>query len=154
MPWFTKKKKEEGKFQLFRPYSRPISAVSCMFRPYRPPANMTQYGWYGLILAESAWFGANRGLFGTNRAASARIEPSRREFEEKKKKNADVDRHVGNRVGHGCGVRPCFLAHISLVRKLKYKISKVDTLDATCHNWNQLPKNVVTRSHNILRSIV
>ena len=85
-----KKKKEEGKFRLFRPYSRPISAISGvfrpfsgLFRPYRPPADTTRYGRYGPILAESAQFGANQSRFGTNQAASARIELSRRESEKK-----------------------------------------------------------------------
>ena len=80
-----KKKKEEGKFRLFRPYSRPISAILGIFRPYRPLADITQYARYGLILAESARFGMNWSRFGMNRAASARIESSRREFEKKKK---------------------------------------------------------------------
>ena len=60
------------------------------FRPfsdlYRPPADTTRNGRYGPILAESARFGANWNRFGTNWAASAWIESSRREFEEKKKK--------------------------------------------------------------------
>ena len=51
---------------------RQVSAVSDLFRPYRPPADTTQYGRYCPILAESAQFGANR-------VASARIEPHRRE---------------------------------------------------------------------------
>ena len=73
-------------FGLFRPY-----------RLHRPLADTTRYGRYGPILAESARFGANRSRFGTNRAASARIELSRRESE--KKKNADAFRDEGNRVG-------------------------------------------------------
>ena len=103
MPWFKKKKKKEGKFRLFQPYSRPISAVSAvsgLFRPYRPPVDTTRYGWYGPILAESAQFGANRSRFGTNRAALVQIEPSRREFEKKKK--IEADRRAGNRVERGC----------------------------------------------------
>ena len=91
--------KEEGKYRLFRPYSRPISAVSGKFRPYCPLADTTQNGRYGLILAELARFSSNRSRFGTNWAASARIEPSRCESEEKKKKNLDADRRAGNRVG-------------------------------------------------------
>ena len=76
-----KKKKEEGKFRLFQPYSRPISAVSDMFWPYRLPADTTRYGRYGPILAESARFGTNRSRFGTNRAALVRI---------REKKNVDA----------------------------------------------------------------
>ena len=68
-----KKKKKEGKFRLFQPYSRSISAVSGLFRPYRLPADTSWYGRYGQILAESIWFGANRSRFSTNRAVSARI---------------------------------------------------------------------------------
>ena len=80
-----KKKKEEDKYRHFRPYSRPISAVSGKFRPYCPLADTTQNGRYGLILAELARFSSNRSRFGTNWAASVRIEPSRRESEKKKK---------------------------------------------------------------------
>ena len=58
---------------------RPVSGLFRPYRQYRPPADKTQYGRYGLILAESAQFGANRSRFGTNRAASERIEPSRSE---------------------------------------------------------------------------
>ena len=128
-----KKKKEEGKFQLFRPYSRPISAVSGMFRPYWSLADMTQYGRYGPILVESARFGANRSRFGTNRAASVRIESSRREFEEKKKKQmrtdaqataSDTASHVAP---HWTQVpRSCFLEtkyHSYLSKKKKKKLS-------------------------------
>ena len=68
-----------------------VSAVSDLFRPYRSLADMTQYGRYGPILAESARFGANRSRFGTNRAASVRIESNRREFEKKKKKQMRTD---------------------------------------------------------------
>ena len=81
---------------------RQVSAVSDLFRPYRPSANTTRYGRYGPFLAESTQFSANRSRFGTNQAALAQIEPSWRESE-KKKKNADADRRVGNRVGRGCG---------------------------------------------------
>ena len=80
MPWFTKRKKEEGKF---RPYSRLISAC---FGRFRRVSVISATGWCGPILAESARFGANRSRFGTNRAASSRIEPSQRESEKKKKK--------------------------------------------------------------------
>ena len=105
MPWFTKKERRmqfsaltaiiKADFGRFRPVPavfRPISAVSAA-----DTADTTRYGRYGPILAESA-------RFGTNRAASARIEPSRRESEKKKKKkNADAVRRTGNRVGRGCG---------------------------------------------------
>ena len=73
-------------------------AVSGVFRLYRPPADTTRYGRYGLILAESAWFGANRSRFGTNRAESARIREKK-----KKKKNSNAVRRVGNRVRRECG---------------------------------------------------
>ena len=80
---------------------RPVPAV---FRPYRPPADTTRYGRYGPIFVESVRFDANRSRFGTNRAASARIEPSRRESEKKKKKKkVDAVQRAGNRVGRGCG---------------------------------------------------
>ena len=46
MPWFTKKKKEEGKFRLFRPYSRPISAC---FGRFRPVSAVSVAGWYDPI---------------------------------------------------------------------------------------------------------
>ena len=80
---------------------RPVPAV---FRPTSAISAVSAAGRYGLILAESARFGANQSRFGTNRAASARIEPSRRESEKKKKKkNADAVQRAGNRVGRGCG---------------------------------------------------
>ena len=82
MPWFTKKKKE-GKFRLFRPYSRPISAVSGLFQPP----------------ADTARFWPNQPGLAWIEADSARIEPSRRETAKKKKKNtADADQRPGNRV--------------------------------------------------------
>ena len=59
---------------------RPVPAV------FRPISAVSAIGRYDPILAESARFDANRSRFGTNRAASARIEPSRRESEKKKKK--------------------------------------------------------------------
>ena len=66
-------KADFGRFRPVPAVFRPISAVSAVSR-------------YDPILAESARFDANRSRFGTNRAASARIEPSRRESEKKKKK--------------------------------------------------------------------
>ena len=106
MPWFTKKERRmqvsdfpaifKADFGIFRPFSS-------LSRLYRPPADTTWCGRYGPILAESTRFGANRSRFGTNRAASARIEPSWRESEKKKKKIADAVQHPGNRVGRGCG---------------------------------------------------
>ena len=113
MIYKKKEKKEECKFRLFRPYSRPISAVSGLFRPYRPSANTTRYGRYGPILAESARFGANRSRFGTNQAALAQIEPRRRESEKKKKKKTQTRTDARATVSDA-GVaplvpRPCFL---------------------------------------------
>ena len=120
-------------FGRFRPVSadfRPVSVVSAVSAAGR----YVRYGRYGPNLAESARFGANRSRFGanrsrigTNRAASARIEPSRRESEKKKKKkkNPDAVRRAGNRVGRrvprraalDAGAaplvpRPCFLAFL------------------------------------------
>ena len=54
-----------SEFRLFRWVSRPISAISGLFRPYQPPTNMIRYG---LILAELARFDANRNRFGVNRS--------------------------------------------------------------------------------------
>ena len=142
MPWFTKKerrmqvsaflavfKADFGRFWRVQPFSG-------LFRPYRLPADTTRYGRYGLILAESARFGANRSRFGTNWAASARIEPSRRESE-KKKKNADAVRRAGNRVPHraasDAGAAPlvprlCFLDHyhhcyLRRIKERKFKFN-------------------------------
>ena len=98
-----KKKKEEGKFRLFQPYSRPILAVSDMFRlflayfghigrrPIRPDMADTARFWPNplgsvRIEANSAWIEAD----------SAQIELRRRESE--KKKNIDADQRAGNRV--------------------------------------------------------
>ena len=86
MSWFTKKERRRkvsafpaifkanfGRFRHVSAVFRPVSAVSAASR-------------YGPILAESARFSANQSQFSTNRAASARIEPSRRESKKKKKK--------------------------------------------------------------------
>ena len=54
-----------------------------LFRPFRSPADTTRYG---SILVELARFGANQSRFGSNRVMLARIVPSQREYEEKKKK--------------------------------------------------------------------
>ena len=114
---------------------RQVSAVSGLFRPYRPPADTTRYGRYGPILAKSARFGANRSRFGTNRAASARIELSRRESK-KKKKNADADRRAGNRVGHGCGTSGAasVLSRPTLTFKPIIASKKINTIQH--HNTN------------------
>ena len=85
---------------------RPVPAI---LRPYRPPADMTRYGRYGPILAESARFGANR-------AASARIEPSRRESDKKKKKKKTQTRSDARATASDAGATPlvprsCFLDH-------------------------------------------
>ena len=80
--------------------------VSAFFRPFRPLADTTRYGRYGSILAESARFDANRSRFGTNQAASVRIEPSRCESEKKKKKmqtrsdTRATTSDAASRVGH------------------------------------------------------
>ena len=83
---------------------RRISAV------FRPISVVSAAGRYDPILAESARFDANRSRFGTNRAASARIEPSRRESEKKKKKKTQTwsearatASNAASRVGRECG---------------------------------------------------
>ena len=91
-----------SEFRLFRWVSRPISAISGLFRPYQPPTNMIRYG---LILAELARFDANRSRFGVNRATSARIKPSRCESNEKKK-NSNATLMRGNHVRRGCDTLP------------------------------------------------
>ena len=119
-----KKRKKNASFRFyshtqgrFRPFPacfgliRPISGLFRPYRQYRPPADTSRYGRYGPILAESARFGANRSRFGTNRAALARIEPSRRESEKTKKKKKTQTRSdaratasdAESRVGRGCG---------------------------------------------------
>ena len=81
-----KTKKEEGKIGLFYPLRWEFR----LFRLFRSPADTDRYGWYGLILAKSARFGANR-------AESARIR------KKKKKKSQTWHQREGNRVGLGCG---------------------------------------------------
>ena len=86
MPWFTKKERRrqvsafpaifKADFGRFRYVSAVFSRIGCIGRRSIRPD-----------MVESAWFGANRSRFGTNRATSARNEPSRREFEKKKKKH-------------------------------------------------------------------
>ena len=106
-------------FGRFRPVSadfRPVSVVSAVSAAGR----YVRYGRYGPILAESARFGANRSRFGTNRAASARIEPCRRESEKKKKKKKPrrgPTRGQQRRAASDAGAaplvpRPCFLAFL------------------------------------------
>ena len=104
-------KADFGRFRPVPACFRPVSAVSAAGRYVR-------YGRYGPILAESARFGANRSRFGanrsrfgTNRAASARIEPSRRESEKKKKTQTWTDaRATASDAGAAPLVpRPCFL---------------------------------------------
>ena len=136
-----KKRKKNASFRFyshtqgrFRPFPACFSRFPACFGrigsigrwPIRPiwPIRL-DFGRISPILAESARFGANRSRFGTNRAASARIEPSRRESEKKKKKNLDAVRRAGNRVGRcvprraasDAGAvplvpRPCFLAFL------------------------------------------
>ena len=97
-----KKKKEEGKFRLFRPYSRPISAVSGKFRPF--PACFGRRS-IRPDMADTARFWPNQP--GSTRivADSAWIEPHQRELSRvganlrKKKKNANANRRAGNHVG-------------------------------------------------------
>ena len=130
-----KTKKEEGKkhinmplrweFRIFRPDSRQISAFSGMFRPYRSPADTNQYCRYGPILAESARFGANR-------AALARIEPSRPESEGKKKKlrrSTDARATASDAVscvGRGCSTLPAASVlsrlNLSYVKSKKFQM--------------------------------
>ena len=99
----------QGRFRLFPAYFglfRPFSGLFRLYRPYRPPADMTWYGRYGPILAESARFGANRSWFGMNRAESERI----REKKKKKRRRGPTRRQphrtprpASRRVGRGCG---------------------------------------------------
>ena len=115
MPWFTKIKKEEGKFRLFRPYSRPFPACFGRFRPVSVVSATSRYDpiWsirpdFGRISLvqheskpiqhESKPIQHESSCIGANWAASMQIKPSRRESEKKKKK-ADTDRHAGNRIG-------------------------------------------------------
>ena len=116
-------------FGLFRPFFG-------LFRPYRPPADTTRYGRYGPILAESARFGANRSRFGTNRAASARIEPSRRESEKKKKKKKTQTRSDARATASDAGAaplvpRPCILG----IRRFVYCCMHfhVSCIDLLCY---------------------
>ena len=118
-----KKKKEEGKFRLFRPYSKPISAVFGMFQPFL--TYFDRIGWWPIRpnMVDTARFWSNQPGSAQIKADSTRIEPRRRESKKKKKKkNADADRRAGNRIGRrilrwaasdtGAAplvLRPCFL---------------------------------------------
>ena len=93
-----KKKKEEGKFRLFRPYSRPISAVSGMFRPF--PACFGRIGRWLIWpnMADTARFWPNQPDSARIEADSAQIEPHRCELSrvgvnsrKKKKKQMRTD---------------------------------------------------------------
>ena len=110
MPWFTKKKKKkkDSKFQLFWPYSRPISTISGMFRPFpacigcqpiRPDSGRINPVWceLKLIRHESSRIGANQ-------AESVQIR-------EKKKMQTQTDaRATASYAGAAPEVpRPCFL---------------------------------------------
>ena len=109
MPWFTKQRKKKAKNASkvrISDVSASFNAYFGLFRPYRSPTNTIWYGWYDLILAESARFGTNRSRFGVNRAASAQIEPSWRESEKKKKKTQTRHWRAGNHVERGCGTLP------------------------------------------------
>ena len=118
-----KKKKEEGKFRLFQPYLKRISAVFSMFQPF--PACFDRIG---PNMADTARFWPNQPSSAQIKADSTQIEPRRCELSRvdanprKKKKNADADRHSGNRIGRrilhwaasntGAAplvLRPCFL---------------------------------------------
>ena len=83
---------------------RQVSAVSDLFRPYRPPADTTQYGRYCPNQPSSAQIESHRhesSRIGANPAESARIR-------EKKKKNADANRRTSKRIAPR-QTRPCFL---------------------------------------------
>ena len=103
-----KKKKEEGKFRLFRPYSRPISAVSGMFRPF--PACFDRIGCRPIRpdMTDTARFWPNQTDSVRIEADLARIEPHWREFEKKKKKTQTrtnaraTTSDAVSRVGRGC----------------------------------------------------
>ena len=115
MPWFTKQRKKKAKNASkvrILDVSASFNAYFGLFRPYRSPTNTIWYGWYDLILAESARFGTNRSRFGMNRAAPAQIEPSWRESEKKKKKlrrGIDVRATTLNAGAAPSQSRPCFL---------------------------------------------
>ena len=137
-----KKKKEEDKFRLFRPYSRPISAVSGKFQPF--PACFGRIGRRPIQpdMANTARFWPNQPGSARIEADSARIEPHRRESSRvganprKKKKNADADRHAGNRVGHGCGTSGAasVLSRPTLTFKPIIASKKINTIQH--HNTN------------------
>ena len=65
-----------------------------LFRPFRSSVDITRYGRYGPIMAESAWFGVNR-------AELVRIR-------EKKKLRRGTDTRATSSgcVGFGCGILP------------------------------------------------
>ena len=103
-----------------------VSAISGLFRPNRPSADMTCYGQYGPILAESARFDENRSRFGTNQAKSTRIEPSWRESEINKKKKKMQTRTNARASASAAGAaplvpRPCFLAQNKRNKVLQLK---------------------------------
>ena len=115
---------------------RPVSAD---FRPVSAVSEVSAAGRYVPIwpirpdMADTARFWPNQPDSALIEADSARIEPHRRESsrvganprKKKKKKNADVVRHAGNRIGRHVSrraasdagaaplvPRPCFLANI------------------------------------------
>ena len=107
-----KKKKEECKFQLFRPYSRPISAVSGVFRPvpavFRPVSAVSTAGRYDSIRPDFGQINPSRRESKPIRHESSRIGVNPR----KKKKNRRgstrgqprrTPRPASRSVGRGCG---------------------------------------------------
>ena len=130
----SQKKKEEGKFRLFRPYSRLFPA--CLGRISRRPIRPD--------MADTAQFWSNQPSSVRIETDLAQIEPHRNESTQvgtnprKKIKNVDADRRTGNRIGRrvprraasDAGAsplvpRPCFLDDYKvlfkfLLRKLYY----------------------------------
>ena len=125
-----KKKKKEGKFRLFRPYSKPISAYFGMFQPFSACFDRIGQRPIQPNMADTAQFWLNQPGSAQIKADLTRIESRQRESsrvnanprKKKKKKNADADQRAGNHVG--CRIlrwaasdtgaaplvlRPCFL---------------------------------------------
>ena len=114
-----KKKKKEGNFRLFQPYSRPILAVSACFGCFRLVSAVSAAGRYDPIWLIQPDFGRispvrreskpirhESSRIGANQAESARI------WEKKKKLKQTDERATASNTGATPLVpRSCFLAH-------------------------------------------
>ena len=121
MPWFIKKKKEECKFCLFRPYSRPISAVSGKFRPFPACFGRIDRRPIRPDMADTAQFWLNQPDSTRIEADLARIKPHWHKSSrggvnprKKKKKKKTQTRTDARATVSDAGVaplvpRPCFL---------------------------------------------